>query len=77
MTSSEEPVEVPLADEMDDDVFLKHIEHRHAEECKVEGFISRHGVSSWIKTYRVFHQRLHDIATPDQYDHVHEEDEDD
>lgn len=64
---------VPLAEDMDDETFIKHIEHRHAAECKVEGFISRHAVESWITTYRAFHDRLHKIATPGQYDHVHEE----
>lgn len=76
MMTRSEVVEVPLAEDMDDETFLKHIEHRHAEECKVEGYITRHAVSSWIGSYRAFHQRLHEIAAPGQYDHVHvEEDE--
>lgn len=65
-------VEVPDADDMDDDTFLKHIEKRHAKECKVEGYIARRAVSAWINTYRVFHERLHRIAIPGQYDHEHE-----
>jgi hypothetical protein len=69
----DEVVSVPLADQMDDDTLLNHIEARHAAECKVETFISRHNVSAWISTYRVFHDRLHKIAVPGQYDHVHED----
>jgi hypothetical protein len=75
MTNSE-PVSVPPAGDMDDETFLKHIEHRHADECHVEGFIARHAVSQWIGSYRAFHQRLHEIAMPGQYDHEHEEDDD-
>lgn len=71
----EELVEVPDADDMDDETFLKHLETRHATECRIEGYISRHSVESWIDTYRAFHDRLHKIATPDQYLHIHEEDE--
>lgn len=65
-------VEVPDADEMDNETFLKHLEHRHANECKVEGFISRNAVEAWIGPYRVFHDRLHRIAVPGQHDHEHE-----
>lgn len=75
MKPSDEVVEVPHADDMDDDTFLKHLEHRHASECKIEGFIARNAVSAWIGSYRAFHDRLHDLAAPGQYDHIHEEDE--
>lgn len=70
-----EVVEVPNAWDMDDETFLLHLEKRHATDCKVESFISRNAVSSWIGTYRAFHDRLHQIEVPGQYDHVHEEDE--
>lgn len=72
---SGEVVEVPNAWDMDDETFIKHLEKRHAADCKIEGYISRNGVDAWIKTYRVFHDRLHALATPGQYDHEHEEDE--
>jgi hypothetical protein len=66
-------VVVPHHDDMDDETFILHLEKRHREECKVEGFMSRYSVPKWIGNYRVYHDRLHDIATPDQYDHDHEE----
>lgn len=72
----EELVEVPHPDDMDDETFLKHIEARHATECRIEGYISRHAVEAWIDTYRVFHDRLHKIETPGQYSHVHADEED-
>lgn len=70
-----EQVQVPPADDMDDDTFLKHLEKRHASECKIEGYIARHAVDAWIGTYRAFHRRLHQIEVPGQHDHIHEEDE--
>jgi hypothetical protein len=70
--SPDEVVEVPDAEDMDDETFIKHIEHRHAEECKVEGFIARHAIDAWIGPYRAFHDRLHSIAVPGQHDHEHE-----
>lgn len=68
----DEIVEVPDAEDMDDETFLKHIENRHARECHVEGYISRHAIDAWIGSYRAFHDRLHSLAVPGQYDHVHE-----
>lgn len=69
-------VEVPLAEDMDDDTFLNHLEKRHIHEVKVEGYIHRHAVDAWIGCHRAFHDRLHQISVPDQYDHEHvEEDE--
>jgi hypothetical protein len=68
-------VEVPPAEEMDDETFIKHLEHRHAEECKIEGSgLGRRAMEAWMPSYRAFHKRLHQIETPDQYDHTHEED---
>lgn len=68
-------VGVPLAEDMDDETFLKHLEHRHADECKFEVTpVARRAMEAWIPTYRAFHDRLHQIETPGQYDHVHEED---
>lgn len=65
-------VEVPLAEDMDDETFLRHIETRHAKEAKVEKYLHRHAIPAWIGVYRAFHERLHQIATPGQYDHDHE-----
>jgi hypothetical protein len=72
----EEVVEVPLAEEMDDETFIKHVEHRHANDVKMEGgTMSRHAMQAWLPSYRAFHERLHDIARPGQYNHEHAEDE--
>lgn len=65
-------VEVPHADDMDDETFIKHIEHRHAAECKIEETpMARRAVSAWIGSYRAFHARLHEISVPGQYAHEH------
>lgn len=73
-----DPVQVPTTDEMDDETFLKHLEYRHAAECKFEnGEVARRAVDAWIGAYRAFHDRLHRIAIPGQYDHYHEDDDED
>ena len=64
-------VEVPHADEMDDETFLNHLERRHAKETKIEKFIVRSQVPLWVGMYRIFHERLHAIAVPGQHDHYH------
>jgi hypothetical protein len=70
-------VEVPHADDMDDDTFIKHLERRHAAECKIEETpMSRRAMSAWIGSYRAFHDRLHQIEVPKQYKHYHAEEED-
>ena len=66
-----EVVEVPDPWLMDADTFCKHLEKRHAAECRIENVIKRDALDEWITTYRVFHDRLHQIAAPGQYDHVH------
>jgi hypothetical protein len=75
MGKKKKTVIVPLAEDMPDEDFIKHIEHRHASECKVEGYIARQAVDAWIGTYRAFHERLHKLAVPGQYDHTHDEDD--
>jgi hypothetical protein len=68
----EEPVEVPLAEQMDNETFIKHLEYRHAQDCGFEqAIVSRDGMVAWIGAYRAFHDRLHTLAIPGQYDHVH------
>ncbi len=64
-------VEVPVSEEMDNETFLLHLEHRHRAEAKIEDYTKTHGVESWIGVYRAFHDRLHRIAIPGQHDHVH------
>lgn len=70
----DEVVEVPLSGEMDDETFLKHLEHRHARECKFEKTpVARKATSAWLPTYRAFHEQLHKQAIPGQYNHEHVE----
>lgn len=72
-----DPIQVPCSASMDDETFLKHLEYRHAEECKFEDTpVARRAVDAWIGAYRAFHDRLHKIAVPGQYDHYHEDDDD-
>lgn len=69
-------VQVPEASDMDDMTFLKHLDARHSHEVKTEKKLAKfpHIVEAWVGPYRAFHQRLHEIAAPGQYDHTHEED---
>lgn len=66
-------VEVPQVWDMTDEIFLKHLEARHSDEVHLPGTLN--AAEAWVNTYRTFHDRLHQIAVPGQYDHVHEEDE--
>lgn len=71
-----EPVGVPLAEDMEDEIFIKHLEHRHGKDCGFEKpEVARRAIDAWLPSYRAFHDRLHTLETPGQYDHVHEEDE--
>lgn len=69
-------VEVPEAEDMDDETFIKHLELRHAQDTGVEGYMTRHNIPIWVGMYRTFHERVHRLATPGQYDHTHEEEDD-
>lgn len=72
----DDQVEVPTADAMDDETFLKHLEHRHARECKFETVpVARRALDAWLPTYRAFHARLHQLGPASHYDHTHEDDE--
>lgn len=72
----EDVVAVPEAIEMDDETFLKHLDARHRHEVQQEKSLAKspHIMTAWVSAYRAFHQRLHEIATPGQHDHEHEED---
>lgn len=65
-------VEVPDADEMDDETFLKHIDHRHSHEVKTERALHKfpHIASAWVGTYRAYHEYKH-RTNPGDYDHEH------
>jgi hypothetical protein len=64
-------VVVQDADEMDDLTFIKHMEHRHEADTGIESH-HLHAMDAWVPAYRAFHERLHKIALPGQYDHIHE-----
>lgn len=68
----EDVVEVPAEYDMEDETFIKHMELRHSQDTGVETH-SRHAMEAWVGNYRTFHQRLHKLQTPGQYDHEHEE----
>jgi hypothetical protein len=68
-----EQVEVPSAWGMDDETFIKHLELRHRDDCKIETYMTRHNIDVWVNMYRIFHDRLHKLAVPGQYDHYHNE----
>ncbi len=72
----EDVVSVPMAHDLDDETFLKHLDARHSDEVKQEKALAKspHIMVAWVSAYRAFHQRLHDIAAPGQHDHEHEED---
>lgn len=71
-------VEVPDADDMDDETFLKHLDKRHAEDTGVEKQLHSHPhiQQAWVGPYRSFHEYVH-RTNPDGYDHEHVWDEDD
>lgn len=72
-TKHTDPILVPAAEEMDDETFLLHLEKRHARDCQFENNpVSRRAKEAWLPVYRAFHERLHRIAFPGQYDHEHD-----
>lgn len=68
-------VVVVSADDMSDDDFCRHMDARHAKDtgADMNGSLVRHPdrAPQWIGPYRTFHDRLHDIALPDELDHEH------
>lgn len=73
MKTKQIPV-VVNADEMDDDTFLKHFAHRHADQLPgVSGFADTiYQQPELIETYRKFHDRLHTVLTPSMMERPHE-----
>jgi hypothetical protein len=63
---------VPSIDDMDNETFLKHMDARHASDFR-NGPLSAHPdtADEWVGPYREFHERLHELAVPGQYDHEH------
>jgi len=69
MLMPDKVVTVPHPDDMTDDQFLQHMDKRHARE----GFRHRtkHITPEQVELWRKYHDRLHEIAVPNQYDHEH------
>jgi hypothetical protein len=69
------PVEVPAAASMSDENFCRHMNLRHEKDMggaslQMRGAL-KPGTSAAVATYRAFHDRLHALEIPGQYDHVH------
>jgi hypothetical protein len=76
-------VQVPAAGDMDDEIFIKHMERRHGESLALK-FIEepdrkRKGQGRRLadpKTWRTYHQRLHELYDGREngpYRHTHKE----
>lgn len=70
-SSEQEQIELRNADDMSDENFLKHMDHRHEQGIKLFGF--PHIKPQQIEMWRNYHDRLHEIAFQGQYDHTHRE----
>lgn len=62
-------VKVSHPDDLTDEQFLLHMDKRHARE----GFAHHapHITPEQVELWRKYHDRLHEIAVPNQYDHTH------
>ena len=70
----ETKVTVPHPEDMDDETFLKHIDKRHRQDTKHNGdnvLFPKSTWTAWVPLYRSWHERLHAISIPGQYDHEH------
>lgn len=60
--------------EMPDELFLKHLEKRHSIDFAKWNFPKiKHYSDAWIIPLRSYHEKLHELSIPGQYDHVHRE----
>lgn len=73
MTVAEaEKVRVRSVWDMPDDIFIKHLLTRHADDFKSWNLEEiRHYAKGWSNPWRAYHDRLHEIAVPNQYNHDH------
>lgn len=65
---------VPHPDDMDDETFIKHIDKRHRQDTAHDGeniLFPKSTWAAWVPLYRSWHERLHEISIPGQYDHEH------
>lgn len=66
-------VEVPHPDDMDDEIFLKHLDKRHPEITHGRMLhVQPNKAKGWINPYRAYHKRMHESPEPADYDHKHE-----
>lgn len=60
------------ADEMDDEIFMKHFEHRHSDQLGgLDGFLDSISDDT-LKCYRTFHDRIHELLLGMEHRHEHE-----
>ena len=67
---------VPSAEEMDDDIFLKHVDARHQELLNDKTARLQdhpHPAPGWVEPYRAAHGAYHRLY-PRMHDHRHLED---
>lgn len=64
---------VPAAEDMEDQIFLRHMDKRHRGDFKnYMELANLPGMTEYKMTlWRNFHRRCHEIATPGQHDHIH------
>lgn len=73
-TDSDLIVKVRNVRDMSDEVFIKHLRLRHKNDFGKWGLDKiRHFSKGWSDPWRSFHDNLHKISVPGQYDHVHTE----
>lgn len=87
----DERVRVPSVSDMDDPLFIKHMEHRHGEDLKVKNLghepqRDEKGLAPTLrgngKVWRTFHDKMHElydgrlINGQDFYNHDHPEADD-
>lgn len=66
---------VPSADDMSDEIFLKHMDKRHQKDLPSSWHLLKiqHFSDGWMDPLRTFHSKMHELALPGQYDHEHRE----
>lgn len=67
------PTTVPGAEDMDDETMYKHLNARHKRDLNITTDMDYSPLfsESLVGAHRAFHRRMHDLATPGQYNHQH------
>lgn len=74
MEDTTELVKVRNVRDMSDEIFIKHLMHRHSADFKNWNLEQiKHFSKGWSNPWRAFHDNLHKHSIPGQYDHVHSE----